>query len=150
MIRTLNQVVKGLNDIATAHQQINSFGFGDIWEMATSGVTNYPIMWVDCTGATRERSTTTYNLSIYLMDLVQRGEGNETEVLSDMHRIAEDVIAEIRHPDWTWVLNFDSVTIDNFTESEPDMLSGVKFDISLSVVQPDDRCQIPLNSITRN
>ena len=43
---TLNQVIKNLNNIASAHYQINSFGNGNVTEFATSGTTNYPHGWV--------------------------------------------------------------------------------------------------------
>lgn len=149
-IATLNQILDGLEDIADAHGQINTFGKGDVWEMATSGVTEYPVMWVDLENVTRSKNITAYNFTFYILDLVQKGEGNEWHVLSDTHKIAEDIIAELRHPSWTWNLRRDSdITINNFTEKLDDMLSGVSFQIPIQVVMPDDRCQIPATTITR-
>src|SRR5688572_18224741 len=118
-MNTLNQIVEGLKRIADSHQQIHSFGFGDFGEMATSGVINYPIMWAELNrdpGAIRNRRQTIYNFTIYILGIVRRGEGDELEVLSDAHRIAEDVIAEMRHPSWTWNFPFDNVPISNDTE----------------------------------
>lgn len=148
-ILTLNQIIKGLNDTANAHNQIHSFGFGNVWEMSTSGVTDYVIMWADLEDINRGRTLTEYNFTIYILDRVDRGERNETEVLSDCARITEDVIASLRHPDWTWVVEFNSARVQVFTERSLDMLSGCAFSITIKTINPDDTCQIPTSTLTR-
>ena len=149
-MQTLNQLKRGLNDIADAHLQIRSFGFGDLHEFGTSGTTEYVSMWVDPQPVLKNRRYTQYRMTIYLFDRVLKGEANETEVLSDLIRIAEDIIAEIRHPSWTWNQRLaDEIQIEYDTERMGDWLGAAWFNIEFRLPTPDNRCQIPENSITR-
>jgi len=91
---------------------------------------------------------TTYNLTIYLFDKPHQGEKDETEILSDLHRIAEDVYAELHHPDWTWHFPLNEVTLNSDTEKTMDNLTGVWFIAPITIPQETDRCQIPTNTIT--
>jgi len=149
-MNSLNGIVKGLSDIATPHLQIRSFGFGDLHEFGTSGTTEYVAMWVDPQPVVKTRSFTKYRMTVYLFDRVLKGEANETEVLSDLIRIAEDVIAEIKHPSWTWYAELgQEVQIEYDTERMGDWLGASWFNIEFRLQNPDNRCQIPENSITR-
>ena len=47
---TLNQIVQQLQEIANNHLQVNTWGFGDIWEIAASGDIQYPLNWVTLEG----------------------------------------------------------------------------------------------------
>lgn len=147
---TLNQVIKVFENFATAHKQINSFGFGDVWEIASSGTVNYPLMWTELQPSLIKRNVTEYKLRIILMDLVHKGEGNENEVLSDMMLIAQDVIDELKHPDYTFRYTDEEVAIEDFTERFDDEVTGVVFDVVIGVKRPSDRCAIPYDSINRN
>lgn len=147
---TLNRVVEGLNRIATAHTQINTFFFGDVWEFATSGTTTYPAMAVHLENSSLTRRLTNLTMDIYIMDKVRNGESNETEVLSDMLLVSKDILSEITHPDWSWnVRNEDTITIEPFTEKLQDTLTGCKMTVIFQLVTPNDTCQIPEGSITR-
>jgi hypothetical protein len=153
-IATLNQTIEGLNRIATAHTQINTFYFGDAWEFATSGTTTYPAMVVSLDNGNFQRQVTELKMSIYLMDLVRKGESNETEVLSDMISIGKDIRSEIGYDaqinGWTWnVRNPDSIGFESFTEKFDDMVTGIKMTVVFQLVSPDDTCQIPQGNITR-
>ena len=58
--------------------------------------------------------------------------------------------AEIKHPDWTWDINHDAQwRFEIFRYAEKDILAGIKFFPTITVVTVDDTCQIPMDSITR-
>lgn len=147
-MHSLNQILTGLNRIADAHLQINSFGFGDLHEFTTSGDTKYPAMFVHLEDAKRARATTTYNLMIYLFDKPRMGELDEQEILSDLHRIAEDVYSELHNSEWTWHFRLDEATFNSDTEQSLDNLTGVWFLAPIILPNEGDRCQIPTNTIT--
>ena len=73
-----------------------SFGNGSIQEFATSGVTNYPAMWVDYEPAQVQGRSYLHVLKIYVADRLIKGKKNELEVFSDTQQICLD----IRHPHW--------------------------------------------------
>jgi hypothetical protein len=87
-----------------------------------------------------------YSFSIYVMDRMLMEETNETEVLSDMTLIGQDMVAKLRDPQYNWIAN-DNMPITFYTESDPDSLAGIKIDITLTLSSLNDTCQIPENGI---
>ena len=83
-----------------------------------------------------------YNFSIYCMDRMLMEETNETEVLSDMTLVGQDIVANLRDPQYNWNAG-DNMPMSFYTESDPDYLAGVKIDFSLTLSSLNDTCQIP-------
>jgi hypothetical protein len=145
---TLNQIVKELTTIGNQHEQINFVYFGDVWERLSNGEVTYPAMFMTLTGANFGAKEIAYSFSLYFMDRMLMEETNETEVLSDMTQVAGDIVAQLRYPEdysiVTWTLN-QNLPITFYTEEDPDLLAGVKLDISLSLPFINNRCQVPSN-----
>jgi hypothetical protein len=87
-----------------------------------------------------------YNFSIYVMDRMLMGETNETEVLSDMTLVGQDMVASLRDHIYSWIVS-DNMSVTFFTESDPDYLAGLKIDFSLTLSSLNDTCQIPTDGI---
>lgn len=147
-ITTLNQLVENLRVIAENHLQINRFLYGEPHEFYLSGVTSSPEMWVACESVNRDVSgVSIFNMNIVLADNVKRGEANELEVESDLVQIAEDVIAQLKHPTYGWNLQDGSnIRLSIRTESTPKNLTTVEFQVSLRVKKPNNRCAIPFTT----
>ena len=145
---TLNQIVKELTKIGNDHEQLNYVYFGDVWERISNGEVTYPAMFMTLTGASFGAKDIGYSFSLYFMDRMLMEETNETEVLSDMTQVAGDIVAQLRYPEdysiVTWSLN-QNLPITFYTESDPDLLAGVKLDITLTLPFINDRCQVPSN-----
>jgi hypothetical protein len=145
---TLNQIVKELTTIGNAHEQINFVYFGDVWERLSNGEVTYPAMFFTLNGANVAAKEIGYSFSLYFMDRMLMEETNETEVLSDMTQVAGDIVAQLRFPtdyqNVTWTLN-QNLPITFYTESDPDLLAGVKLDINLTVPFINNRCEVPSN-----
>jgi hypothetical protein len=145
---TLNQIVKELTTIGNDHEQINFVYFGDVWERLSNGEVTYPAMFFTLNGANVAAKEIGYSFSLYFMDRMLMEETNETEVLSDMTQVAGDIVAQLRFPtdyqNVTWTLN-QNLPITFYTESDPDLLAGVKLDINLTVPFINNRCEVPSN-----
>lgn len=142
---TLNQILRELELIANNHFQINSFGQGDVWEIATSGDIIYPLMWTTIDGvdiSTRDK-TEIYRFSLFFMDVVKNGEINEQEVLSDQLSIAKDVLAQLKHPSYEWTFQENVSSLEDFTERFLDSVSGWKMGVSLKLPFLSSRCVSP-------
>ena len=140
---TLNQVVQNINTLALAHKQIKSVYFGDLADYLSRGVDNiYPSLYYDVTGSNIVDKALTLNFSLYFFDRMLPEDTNETEVLSDMLEVCQDILAQLRQNDWEFDLGIN-VTISFFTENTPDLLAGVRADISLELPFYADRCQVP-------
>jgi hypothetical protein len=143
---TLNQIVKQITSIGDNHEQIKFVYFGDVWERLSNGEVTYPAMFFTLVDAQILAKQIQYNFSIYVMDRMLMEETNETEVLSDMTLIGQDIVAKLRDPYYNWIAN-DNMSISFYTESDPDYLAGVKIDFSLTLSSLNDTCQIPTNGI---
>lgn len=145
---TLNQLTKQLTQIGNDHEQINFVYFGDVWERLSNGEVTYPAMFYTLTGATIIAKQIQYQFSFYYMDRMLMELSNETEVLSDMTLVAQDYIAQLRYPkDYTgvtWTCG-ETIPLTYYVESDPDLLAGVKCDVTLSLPFINNRCQIPTN-----
>lgn len=141
---TLNQIVKQITSIGDNHEQIKFVYFGDVWERLSNGEVTYPAMFFTLIDAQILAKQIQYNFSIYVMDRMLMEETNETEVLSDMTLIGQDIVAKLRSPEYNWIAN-DNMTLSFYTESDPDYLAGVKIDFSLTLSSLNDTCQIPTN-----
>lgn len=144
---TLNQVEAALSNIAAAHRQINTYYFGDVFEFAVSGTTVYPAMVCDLQNLTMGRNQINYNFVTFFIDRTRKDESNETEVISDMALVAKDFIAEIKHPDWGFDVDFSAQTqLDVVKEALDDVVAGVRLLFTIRVDYPDDTCRIPFDS----
>lgn len=143
MAQTLNQIVKTITDLGNAHKQIKSVYFGDLADYLSRGTDNiYPSLYFDLTGGNISGKSVILNFSLYFFDRVLHEETNETEVLSDMLEICQDIIAQLRYNNF----DFDeglSATLTFFTEDTPDLLGGVRADITLDLPFLANRCVIP-------
>jgi hypothetical protein len=140
---TLNQVVTTITNLANAHEQIKSVYFGDLSDYMSRGTENiYPSLFFDLTGGQIQEKSTTLNFSLYFFDRMLPEDTNETEVLSDQLEICQDIIAQLRYNNF----EFDeglSATLSFFTEDTPDLLAGVKADITIELPYTANRCVVP-------
>jgi len=146
-MRTRNQVVKALNDIADSHLQIKHFFEGNEFDFASSGVVNFCAMIAVAEPSILEGSTLTHIFKIYIGDLVHKNLSNRREVLSDCQLIALDVLYELQDPTYDWVLiNKGNITLTDFEDSFDCELYGYYFEIRLKLPAPYDRCAIPVTT----
>lgn len=147
---SLNQIIKLFQDIATNHNQIQSFGFGDLWEYSANhdGLTKNkktPTFWAVLEDSNITDNELTLNFSLLFFDLVKKDEFNETEVLSDTLRIATDVWAVLDSDNF-----YDNFTLtktanlQDFTERFDDEVAGWKMSISLRIQGAMDSCSAPI------
>lgn len=152
-MKTLNQIVLSLNQIANAHYQIKSFGSGNVQDFATSGTTLYPAMWVETldtasvTGGSFQATVT-----VYLADRLIKGDKNELEVLSDLQQVALDIIAQYMNTSiYGFKLITDNITLNPFRASRlDDEDAGYYFDLTFKQAYTYNSCQIPFNSTITN
>lgn len=144
---TLNQVVQQIQQIQEGHLQINSWGFGDIWEINTSGDINYPLMWLVHEGVDINGSMQNFKFNLIFCDIVKGGEVNENDVLSDQLEIAKDVISQLKHTGYQWDFIGNNIVLDAFTERFTDSVAGYSFSFGLELPFDSNRCSIPTTNI---
>jgi len=140
---TLNQIFQLIETEATAHQQINQYGQGDVWEINPKEL-DYLVLWAIEEGASVSERTLTYNIRLLAMDRVLPGEENEEEVLSDTLLILLDFVAYFRQLHSEGVDIQTSVSFEPFTERFDDKVTGHSCVLSLTQPYNYNKCQIPV------
>jgi len=142
---TINQILKSLSDFASAHYQINSFGNGELYDLASSGVTNYPLMYVDVSPTSIVDDVTQVNFDILLVDRLTKSFTNWAEVYSDMQRVGLDLVAHFLSQSYFPYLRVQqNVTFEPVRYSyADDEIAGYRFTLTFNQFFDQDRCSIP-------
>ena len=140
---TLNNLVTTITNLANAHEQIKSVYFGDLSDYLSRGTENiYPSLFFDLTGGSIQEKSVVLNFSLYFFDRMLPEDTNETEVLSDQLQICQDIIAQLRYNNFEFDEGLNA-TLTFFTEDTPDLLAGLKADITIDLPYTANRCVIP-------
>ena len=147
---SLNQLIKIFSDFADSHLQINSFGFGEVYEAnGNPKVTgNTPTLWIFPTQATPLENTTIYSFDVRCWDLVTKGKVNENDVLSDCQQTLFDFIQFIKHNEIFDINVSGDPSMTPFTEQLADDVTGWECSIDIEVNSINSDCMIPMGSIT--
>ena len=139
---TLNQVQAQLREIATNHQQINTFGWGELPELGKSSDVVYPLMWVVQQPSKLGAGIITFRFKFVFADLALKDKGNEDEVLSDQVLTANDIALELNNPLYDWEFT-DGNDLEPFYEDHDDIVTGWVGSYEITVGLDYGRCAIP-------
>ena len=142
---TINQIVTQLEAIATNHEQINTFGFGQMPEFGKSTPIVYPVMWVVQLPSSINGNDLVLKYQFLFADLVHKDLSNETEVSSDQMLTALDVIGQLQHPDYEWFYDSQSDLQPVYAKLD-DEITGWEITCSLTINSPYNRCAIPFST----
>lgn len=145
---TYNQIIKTFKDIADAHKQVNSFGVGESWDLATSGTTQYPLVWAIPQDSLLEERVFNSNWTLIFMDLQHADLSDVEEIISDQEQIALDFVAQLLKPNYKFDFKIGSMPFKRFNERFEDSVAGVAIDITIRSIFTYDRCAIPASTIT--
>ena len=147
---TLKQIEGNFKSIATSNAMINTFEYGDIWNITTSGTINYPLLFVSPEGSTAKKGEVGYKYRLFTMDLVQKGKDNEVDASSDTHQILMDVLTQLfkggqqaTGSTYAFELKLDNISVQDFTEKFDDEVTGHFCDITLWVEWDNNQCAVP-------
>jgi hypothetical protein len=145
-VLTWNNLVSLFENVATAHQQINSYGLGEEWEIngATESNRDYPKMWVIPIDSITKEQTVERTFEFLVFDLVHPDEDNENDVVSDTEQIIHDIIKVFKNES-------DNYNVTNepqafyFTEKYADNVSGWRAQITIETDFASNSCDMPMD-----
>lgn len=149
---TLNQIVARIKEIGNSHAQLKLTEFGDFVDLNAENNLVYPCFLFDVNNPVISPlgRTTTYSFEFMFMDLAnvaEKSKQNELEVWSDLTSIAEDIFALMRLPEYqkeTWTFEQDA-SGEYLREVQKDIITGVRFTVTISTFYNNNRCQVPTN-----
>jgi len=164
--KSINQLVKIIEDISVRHKQINSFGYGSTHEIGTVKEMVYPYLWCTLqsggTVTTNDRNNLTeINLEFTLIvadilsdvNSTERGQKstNGLEISSDTNQILLDIISEINgHPYYTQnrISIKNDVSIDPTFDERDDNVNAWLANITISMPFDHSFCKNPIDYTT--
>ncbi len=145
---SVNKLNVELRDISTAHDQVNTYFWGDFGMAINSGVITYPL--VNCfypTGSMLD-NTTPLDLFIVVSDKVYKDQSNLTETESDTLQVCRDYYNVINKSDrWNRIGKINNATITKFLHegrNGADEVAGHVLKISFALRDSNSICNIPL------
>jgi hypothetical protein len=140
---TLNQIVDQIKAIAEAHKQINTVKFGDLDEFLGESADNvYPAMYFDIAPSNLSTRSLNLNFDFFFFDRLLPERTNETEIMSDILSIAQDIMAQLMFNEFEFTVS-ENVPLTPVTEDTPDNLVAWQASISFILPFTADRCQVP-------
>jgi hypothetical protein len=146
---TLNQTIEILKNFTSKHKQLNSFYFGDKWEVGASENIQYPLLWCSLQNVAMTDNVVERRFLIDISDKVNLDESNENNVLSDCEQIAFDLLnylEQISDNEDIGLRISRNTQLTDYTEDRDDMVSGFFFEITLSSHIAGFSCNLPINS----
>jgi hypothetical protein len=151
-MKTFKAVVGQFEAICDEHKQLNSFTFGDIFEVDLSNEMDFAKAHLIEQPATINNRDFVFTFDLLVMDLVAADGSNETDVLNDTFLILADVYREFKTgiakagspmTSRDYVVS-DSITCEPFTDRFENLLAGWKGTISITVPSHNNACNSPI------
>jgi hypothetical protein len=147
-IQSYNALIDRFKAFASGHFILKTFSHGQIDTADLEKFTEYPFMHVVPSNVTYAKGMKTFSFQIVLADLPRDKDDKvefQREVLSDLQRIAEDLVAEITNHRVLFgdLITVQNVTLEPFLEEFHNTLTGWTVSLDLLVPYYWDACSIP-------
>jgi hypothetical protein len=148
--KSLRLVIDTFEQFANLHEQIKSFGFGEI-EMLTNDIITqkepkYSRFYVLLDTATMRRGNVNLAFKIIIADKLEEDLSNQEDVLNDTMEIAKDFFAKLYLSDWEgqW-----GTTCEPFLSWYETYLGGWALSVSFTQKFDENRCVLPVTSFSQ-
>lgn len=152
-------IIQDLSGIAYYHEQIKSFGYGDISQVTMDVETKqepaYIRMYVVPGDVVLNQNRLDYNFSIIIMDRINEDYSNQRDVMNDTLEICKDlftILYQSYTSEWGgFSIDYEPLwgpNVTPFLESYETKLGG--WTMNLIIEQPFDynRCNVPIRPFT--
>ena len=145
--KSLKLIIDGFKEFATLHEQIKSFGFGEIQQLTNDIITkvepNYIRFYVLYDAAKIHSGNLNLNFKIIICDRLEEDLVNRQDVLNDTMEVAKDFFSKLYLSDWEAQWN---ASVEPFLEWYESNLGGWAISVSMTAKFDYDRCVLPVNT----
>ena len=144
---------------ANAHYEIKNFGNGERWQVTDhdqDSFFKYPLMWIEDRPQRSLNKEWVYSFRIWFVTRVESPENRTEDLLYQEYKVAKSLMVQCAQDlisfwakDTTYpFISLDrSISIETFTDREPDRLTGCYVDINFSVAFDYNKCIIPMGNM---
>jgi hypothetical protein len=146
MLNSVNQIRVELQEIASAHLQINDFFWGDFLRAYKENTElNYPLMGCFYPSASLLNNQTQLALTIYICDRVYKDYSNLNDVESDTLQVCRDIYQVINGSQrWRRLGRVTSASATKFIERGGDEVAGHTLTINFLLRDQSGICDLPM------
>jgi len=141
------QILTDWENFAITHEQVNSYGFGDHFELTNDIITKkeplYPRMYFIPDTTRIGQNQMNINWRVIICDKIEEDLSNQQDVLSDCLEIAKDFYAKAYLSDYD--LEWNAI-LEPWLEETESVLAGWSFVIKVQQKFDYNRCVLPINS----
>ena len=147
MEKTLNQLMKELETIATSHRQINEFFQGDFLDAVSRDAVSFPLMVVTLQPGLISDYGVQVNAIISIADKYNLQEYRQiNEIHSDCLSICKDIHVILKQWRFEDFLDVEGViTTSPFINRSHDVTAGWTMNIAMNVFDGEEFCKIPMD-----
>jgi len=138
------QILSDFAQIAEHHQQVRSYGFGDVSQMTLDNETKisplYPRVWTVPADAVLAQNEMIYNFQIIVSDIINADLSNQRDVMSDTLEIIKDIFTVL------YLSEYESIwgaSVNPFLESYETLLGGWTLNLQITQGFDYNRCDLP-------
>lgn len=141
------QILTDFESFSNQHKQINSYGFGDLYQLTMDVVTNraplYPRLYVLPQDTVLNENELRYNFQIIIADQLNDDYSNQRDVLNDTLETMKDIYIMLHTNEYEseW-----DASIEPFLDRFEDKLTGWIMNVTLSQPFDYNRCDLPERS----
>lgn len=145
MEKTLNQLMRELETIATEHRQINEFFQGDFLDAVSRDAVQYPLMVVTLQPGSMSTRSVNVSLIITICDKYDMQEYRQiNEIHSDCLSICNDMRITFQQDRWTDFMDVNGdIQTQPFINRGPDVTAGWTMVVNASIFDDGNWCAIP-------
>lgn len=149
---TYSGIVSYFKDFANKHTQINSFSFGELEQLETKKINEYPILHILVTGTTIEDNTISYDVDAYILTGINEGRSDESEWREDSLASTLLIMQDLRSEFFKgkYIVNpqlllqgSESISCTPIDESFNNRVFGWSTSITVEGVNESTQCNIP-------
>ena len=139
---TVQNIIQLHQFIVADSNYIQQGGFGDIFEIDIDQNQLFPIAHLSIEAADYTSHELTYRFRLYVMDLVNKDQSNENDVLSDTLQFVGDYISQLKHGFSAFGVSYDTendfrlndnINCEPFTERFDSQVTGWAANINITV-----------------
>ena len=144
---TYNNIITLFNNIAVAHEQIESFGTGGLLEVdgTIKPGFKYPLLWVAPINSVIRENVQERTFNVLVMAQVDKDKTYEQEILSDCELILSDVIKVLRNENDYYEAPGEQFFVP-FKENFGDWLTGWRAEVTILSDVNGTACDVPILS----
>lgn len=139
---TVQNIIQLHQFIGANSNYVQQSPFGDIFEIDIDQNQLFPIAHLSIEGADYSTHELTYRFRLYVMDLVNKDQSNENDVLSDTLQFVGDYISQMKHGFSYLGISYDmendfrlsdNISCEPFTERFDSQVTGWAANLNITV-----------------